>query len=118
MDSDVIGYGPYFVQTELSDAKFSGRLGFQNRIERYDVHAEALHPVGDLAPYAAHSENGEGLAGQFVSGVQLPVPSALLQGLCSLRDVTRQRGDQGARELAGTDAVAAGGAEIVRQIGK
>jgi hypothetical protein len=78
MNSDVVRYGPYFVQVELPDAKFGGSLGFEDRIERYDIHAEALHPKGDLAPYATHSEDRKSFTGQLVSGVQFSVPSAFL----------------------------------------
>lgn len=81
MNGDIIGDGPYLRQTELPDTELGGGLGLQDRIEGNDIHAEALHSVGHLAAYAAHSEDCESLAGELVSGVQFPVPSALLQRL-------------------------------------
>lgn len=96
MNGDVVGDGPYLLQIELRDAELGGGLGLQDRVEGDDIHAEALHSVGHFAAYAAHPEDREGLAGQLVSGVQLPIPSALLQRLCGLRHVARERGDQGA----------------------
>jgi len=96
VNGDVVGDGPYLFQAELPDAELGGGLILQDRIVGNDIHAEALHSVGYLAAYAAHSEDREGLAGQLVSGVQFPVPSALFQRLCGLRHVARERGDQSA----------------------
>lgn len=96
VNGDVVGDGPYLLQAKLPDAKLGGSFVLQDRIKGNDIHAEALHSVGHLAAYAAHPEDREGLAGQLVSGVQFPVPSAFLQRLCGLRHVARERGDQGA----------------------
>lgn len=96
MNSDVIGDGPYLFQIELPDAELDSGLFLQNRIEGNDIHTEALHSISHLATYASHSEDREGLAGQLISGVQFPIPSALLQRLCGLRHVAREGGDEGA----------------------
>lgn len=96
VNGDIVGDGPYLLQAELPDAELGGGLGLQDRIEGNDIHTEALHSVGHLAAYATHPEDREGLAGQFVTGVQFPVPSTLLERLSGLRDVACERGDQGA----------------------
>lgn len=114
MDGDVIRHRPYLLQSELPDAELGGGLGLQYGIEGDDVHAEGLHSVGHLATDTAHTEDREGLAGQLVAGVQFPVPSTFLQRLRGLRDIACQRGDQGARQLASADAVAARRAVIIK----
>lgn len=96
VDGDVIGHRPQFLQAELPDAELGGGLRQQYGVEGDDVHAEGLHPDRHLATDTAHPDDREGLAGQLVARVQLPIPSALLERLRGLRHVARQRGDKGA----------------------
>lgn len=96
MHGNVVSHGPYFVQAEHPDTELGGSLRLQYGVEGDDVHAEGLHPESYLTADTAHTDDREGLAGQLVAGVQLPVPSSLLERLRGLRHVARQRGDQGA----------------------
>lgn len=93
MYGDDVGDGPDLLEIELGDVEFGRGLRGEHGVEGDNVDTVGLHSGRDFTANPAETQHCKCLARQLVAGVELSIPSALLQGLPGLNDVSREDGN-------------------------
>ena len=105
MDGDDIRLLHQLLEGHEAHTQLHRRLGRYVGIETYELHLEALGPLGHLTTHAAQPHDAQGLAVQLDPGELGALPFTLLQGRVGPYDVPGQGEHHGHGVLSSRDDV-------------